>query len=301
MEPNPVLKKLGFSTTDRLAIIHADDVGMCQASVSAFADLQAYGLVSCGAAMVPCGWFPEAARYSRQHPEADLGVHLTLTSEWDSYRWGPLSTRDPATGLLDPEGYFHRRSQEVQEQADPQAVAGEIEAQIQRAKAAGIPISHIDTHMGTVAHPKFMQSYLQAALAHRVAPMMLRMDEPQWRRFAQEHRTGLDEGAIQFLVRTIHTLEEMNVPLLDHLTGLPLDSDPELRLEHAKAAFDQLPAGVTHFIIHPSQDTPELRGITPDWACRAADWQTFQTDALRQHLRQTGIHVIGYRALQQLM
>ena len=113
MQSNPVLKKLGFSNDDRVAIIHTDDIGMCQASVDAFADMVDYGLISSGAVMVPCPWFLEAAAYSTAHPQADLGVHLTLTSEWETYRWGPISTRDPASGLLDEQGFFHKSSQVV--------------------------------------------------------------------------------------------------------------------------------------------------------------------------------------------
>ena len=97
MHPNPVLKKLGFAPEDRLVIIHADDIGMCHASVAAYRDLMDAGLVSSAAVMVTCPWFPLVAEYCRQHPDADMGVHLTLTSEWDSYRWGPISTPFPAT------------------------------------------------------------------------------------------------------------------------------------------------------------------------------------------------------------
>jgi len=106
MHPNPVLRELGLGQADRAVVIHTDDIGMCQASLAALADLVDFGLVSCGATMVPCPWFPQVAAYCRGHPSVDLGVHLTLTSEWDSYRWGPISTRDPASGLIDDEGYF---------------------------------------------------------------------------------------------------------------------------------------------------------------------------------------------------
>jgi chitin disaccharide deacetylase len=102
--PNPVLKKLGCSNADRLVIIHVDDVGMCQASIAAFEELWQAGIISCGAVMVPCPWFPQAAAYARNNPQADLGVHATLTSEWQTYRWGPVSTRAPASGLMDAEG-----------------------------------------------------------------------------------------------------------------------------------------------------------------------------------------------------
>src|SRR5215207_9167184 len=111
MTPNPALRRLGFADSDRVAIIHADDIGMCQASITAFADLSAFGLISSGAVMVPCAWFPSAAAASRARPDDDLGVHLTLTCEWDACRWGPISTRDPESGLIDAEGYFYRTTE----------------------------------------------------------------------------------------------------------------------------------------------------------------------------------------------
>lgn len=303
MNPNPVLKKLGFADDERVAIIHVDDVGMCQASIDAFAELDAFGLVSCGAVMMPCPWSLEAAKYARQHSDADLGVHLTLTSEWETYRWGPISTRDPQSGLIDAEGCFYHLAHQVQEHADPEAAGREIVAQIEAAKAAGIDPTHADTHMGTLAHPKFMQSYVQLAIQQQVPPMMLRLDEEGWRRVTGEHEGAvLDEATIGVAVEMVNTLEEMGVPLLDAIGGLPLDTHPALRLEHAKRAFDVLKPGVTHFIIHAAKDTPELRAITPnDWACRAADYETFLKEELRQYVRDIGVQVIGYRPLKELM
>jgi len=302
MQPNPVLKKLGFTDHDRVAIIHVDDVGMCQSSVAAFADLWEFGLISSGAVMVPCPWFLEAAKFAKEHPEADLGVHLTLTSEWDTYRWRPLSTRDPETGLLDGEGYFHQQTQPVQELADPEAVQVELVAQIERAKAVGMQPTHADTHMGTVAHAKFMQGYLQTVLQFQLPPMMLRLDEAGWQRVAAEHEgAAFDQDAIATIMQIINSLEEMGVPLLDNIFGMPLDSDPTQRLEEAKQAFSDLQPGITHFIIHASKDTPELRAIAPDWPCRVADYETFLMEELCQHIKDNGIQVIGYRDLQNLM
>lgn len=167
MQPNPVLKKLGFSPDDRVAIIHTDDIGMCQATVDAFADLVDFGLISSGAVMVPCPWFLEAAEFARNHPEADLGAHLTLTCEYDRYRWGPLSTREPASGLLDAQGFMHKTSEEVWAHADPQAAIAELDAQVSRAIAEGMNLTHIDTHMGTVVHPQIIPGYIQLATRDR--------------------------------------------------------------------------------------------------------------------------------------
>ena len=295
MNPNPILKKLGFAVDDRVVIIHADDIGMCQATLPAFADLVDLGLVSSGAVMVPCPWFPQTAAYCREHAWVDVGVHLTLNSEYDSYRWGPISTRDPASGLIDEEGYFHRRQEPVQQQANPAAVQAEIADQVDRALAGGIDVTHIDTHMGTVAHPKFIPSYVQLAQQHNLPALMLRLDEAGWRAI------GLDSEFATFATQFVAQLEEQGVPMLDHLSQeLPLDQHED-RVEIAKTIFDSLPPGLTHFILHPALDTPELRAIAPDWRSRVADYQAFMSEELRDYVRDTGIHVIGYRALRSLI
>jgi len=292
--PNPVLKKLGLADNDRVVIIHTDDIGMCQASVEAFADLNEAGIISSGAVMVPCPWFLHAANYARQHPQVDLGIHLTLTSEWKTYRWGPVSTRDPASGMVDEEGYFYHLTAPAQEHGDPAAVELELTAQVERALKAGIVPTHIDTHMGVVAHPKFMNSYIPLARKHGLPPMLFRLDEAGWQ------AVGLEPEFAQLVVTFMQQLEESGMPLLDALGGMDLDTD-ENRLERTKQAFSDLQPGITHFIIHPSKDTPELRAITPDWRCRAADYQDFMNEELRQHIQKIGVHVIGYRALKELM
>ena len=172
MIPNPLLKKLGYSETDRLVIIHVDDVGMCQASVQAFIDLWEFGTISSGAVMVPCPWFLAAAEMARQNPQMDLGVHATLNAEWYTYRWGSLSTRDPASGLIDAQGYFHQTVEATVESATVEAIEAELNLQIERALAAGIDVTHIDSHMGTITNPKFVQLYLQAGTS-RLIPNML--------------------------------------------------------------------------------------------------------------------------------
>ncbi len=268
MQPNPVLRRLGFSDTDRVAIIHTDDIGMCQASIQAFADLNDAGLISSGAVMVTCPWFLAAARYAREHPKADLGVHLTLTSEWDLYRWGPISTRNPSSGLIDPQGYFYHRTEEAQEHGEPEAVQVEIEAQVARAVAAGMKATHADTHMGVLGHSKYMLGYLKMGISRRLPFMMFRMDEAAWR------EQGIDAETAHQVTQLVCVLEDLGVPLMDQIAGMPLDH-PDEQLSLAKSMFDALPAGITHFIIHPSVDTPELRAITPDWPSRVANYQTF--------------------------
>ena len=197
---------------------------------------------------------------------------------------------------------MHRTVAAVQDRADPAAVRIELEAQTQRAKAAGIESTHIDTHMGTVVHPKFVADYLELAVIDTLPPMMLRLDEASLRDVVQRH-TGvyLGDDEVAALSGLVREMEERGVPFLDRMSGLTSDGDPGERVARVKQAFDKLEPGLTHYILHPSLDTPELRAITPDWAYRVADYEAFTDPELLEHTRSRGIHVIGYRELQALM
>ena len=125
-----LVERLGFEVGDRVAIVHADDIGMCHAAnVGAFEAL-AGGPVTCGSIMVPCPWFSEAAERARAHPELDLGVHLTLTAEWARYRWGPVSSASAVPSLLDEQGVFPRTVADVLLRAKSDEVETELRAQI---------------------------------------------------------------------------------------------------------------------------------------------------------------------------
>jgi predicted glycoside hydrolase/deacetylase ChbG (UPF0249 family) len=284
---NPALRELGFSTQDRVAVIHADDVGMCAATIDAFFELMAGGLVSTGSVMVPCPWFPAVAARCREHAELDVGVHLTLTSEWDGYRWGPLSSRNPASGLLDEEGYFYR-NQDQWRSIDPQAVRGEVEAQLDRAVAAGLDLTHIDCHMFSLVRPCLVDQYVSAGFDRDLPVLMTR--QPQW--------------VATLSAAAIAKWEQHGLPVFDHLREMPLVGPATDRLDLAKELFGQLPPGLTYLITHPANDTPELRAIAPDWRHRVADFDTFRDGddgALAQYLRRAGIQVIGWRPLRELM
>ena len=294
MRPNPLLKKLGFSDSDRLVIFHADDIGMCQATLTAYADLIDFGLISSAATMTPCPWFQGAAAFCRQHPEVDMGVHLTLNAEWDTYRWAPLSTRDPASGLVDKEGYFHHWTEETHANADPTAVQIELVAQLERAQAAGIDVTHIDTHMGTVAYPSYLPGYIQLAMQHCLPTMIPRLDE------AGYLAMGMDAEMAAFAVQLGDQLEEQGFPLIDNIYMMSLE-DPAERIEQVKAAMSSIPAGITHFILHPTADTPEIRALAPDWRCRVADYEAFTNKELKEYIKNCGVQVIGYRQIREVM
>jgi predicted glycoside hydrolase/deacetylase ChbG (UPF0249 family) len=291
---NPTLKKLGFNEQDRVVIIHTDDIGMFQSSLAAYQNLLKAGTISSASAMVPCPWFLEAARFCREHPETDMGVHLTLNAEWDIYRWGPISTRDPNSGLLDEQGYFFAEPHQTWQRAELSAVATELKAQVERALAAGIDVTHLDAHMGTVMYPPFLQLYFDLALEYRLPLFLLR-------NFAASlAQRGIEAKLVEHCSQLLGEVEEQGLPLFDDLKMLPLD-DPTEHLSKTKRIIDNLQPGLTYLILHPGLDTPELRAGASDWRSRVANYEAFSNPELGDYLRQAGIQVIGYRILRELL
>jgi hypothetical protein len=293
---NEALKRLGFDARDRVLIIHADDIGMCQAGQPAIAELFDFGLVSSAAVMVPCSWFPLAAAFCREHPSVDMGVHLTLNCEWETYRWGPISTRDSASGLLDQQGYLHASPAVTEQQADPDVVAAELRAQVERALQAGIDATHIDAHMGAALRPRFARSYMQVALDNQLPAFFLSRAGVERLRA----RTGGGLGGETYPPELWHDLETHGMPLFDELAMLPL-YDPSDHVAIAKKVIDNLSPGLTVLLLHPAQDTPELRAIAPDWRSRVANYQACLSEELRDYVRESGVQLIGYRPLRELV
>ncbi|MGH2538795.1 MAG: polysaccharide deacetylase family protein [Candidatus Promineifilaceae bacterium] len=298
---NPALKRLGLGRRDRAVIFHADDIGMAHCSLQAYADLRERGLAPAASVMAPCPWFAAAAAYCRQQarPGAagsiDMGVHLTLTSEWDGCRWGPISTREPASGLLDAGGYFYRLAADVQRSGRPEAVQTELVAQIERALAAGIDVSHLDSHMLSLFHPAFLGLYFDLALHYRLPAFMLRAGA------AGLAALGLDGEAQAAVGPALQAAEADGLPLFDHFHVNPLLEATPDRLAYARRVLADLPAGLTYFIIHPATDTPELRAMAADWPARVADYQLFMSDGWREAVRASGVEVLDCRALRPLV
>lgn len=298
---NPALAKLGLGPNDRAIIFHADDIGMCQSTITAYKELLDYGLLSSASTMVPCPWFPAAAQLLRQeanNPRLDIGVHTTLTSEMDQMRWGPISTRDRETGLIDDEGYFYRTTAELQARADPAAVAQELAAQVASALDAGIDVTHIDSHMGAAFCPQFLASYVQIGFQHQVPAFV-------FRRSAEEHiANGQPADAAAAAVQAVAEIEANGMPILDKLHVMPLSelNDISDRQAHAQSVIDALPAGtITYFIIHPAHDTPELRALTASWPARVGDFELLRSDSWRAAVKSSGIQIINYASLRELM
>ena len=287
---NSILQKLGHAPADRVVIIHADDIGMCQATLPAYDNLLDAGLLSSASTMVPCAWFPAVAAYCRAHPSVDMGVHLTLTSEWDVYRWGPISTGDEVATLLDDEGYFPRSTEPIREKASVEGVRTEIVAQIEQALAAGIKATHVDHHMGVLGEPHLLA--LLGDVAQKCKLPWRELNPPA----AQDDDKARLVKRRDILLRTA----SQGQPLFDAHFGLPLDQ-PRDQLALAKQIFAELPSGLSLFVAHPAVDTPELRALAPDWPSRVANYEALVDAELRTFVREQGVHVIGFRALWETM
>lgn len=295
MGPNPAIAKLGFGETDRVAILHVDDVGMCGASLAAFADLWERREVTCGSVMVPCPWFRATAAWARDHADADLGVHATLTSEWPGYRWGPVSTRDPASGLLDDEHCFHRTSAAVAANADVDAASTELRRQLALAREAGILATHLDTHMGSVMDARLYGAFVEAAIEAGVPPFGLRLTPAQWR------KGGYDEATAGALSTRTAALEAEGVPMLDRIFQLSLSIEEDRPGRTLEMVSHIAPGQIGYVIFHPARDTEELRNICPDWRARVGDHELLASGLIRTELQAQGVHLIGCRELQKLM
>lgn len=284
MGHNPVLKKLGCCNTDRVVVINADDIALCSATLPAFFNLIDAGLVSSGSVMVPCAGFSEFADLYRHNLSADVGIHLTLTSEAKSYRWGPVSICDPASGLIDGDGYFHR-DQSLWKDIDSEAFVMEMRAQVERARNAGIDLTHIDTHQFSALNPRLINHYVALGFEHQIPVLMVR--HPHVVKLLSE--------------KVINEWEEQGLPIFDHFAELPLNQPEKGRAGQAKKMFDNLLPGLTCILIHPAQDTPELRAMTDNWPQRVADYETFMSTDIGDYMRESGIKFIKWQALREVM
>jgi hypothetical protein len=287
-------ERLGYGPDERVLIIHADDVGVSHAANQAAFEGMISGSITCGAVLVPCPWFPEAAQYCREHPEADVGVHLTLTCEYPQYRWRALTGREAAPGLYDDQGYMWQTEAEAQAHVSPEEVERELRAQVEAALAAGIDVTHLDTHMGTVMHPKFLGVYVSLGLEYRLPLFVVRPDRALLEARGLESLWSLMEPYLQ-------RMEEAGLPTLDEIifdTGGP---SPDAKEGFFRQIFADLKPGVTHFLIHPACASDEMTAITRDAPSRARDHELFRDGSMREYLSGLGVKLIGYREIRDAM
>jgi predicted glycoside hydrolase/deacetylase ChbG (UPF0249 family) len=289
--PKSLAERLGYKATDKLLIIHADDVGMCHSVNMATIQAMEKGVVTSASIMVPCPWMPEIAAYCREHPDADFGLHLTLTSEWKHYRWRPVTPYAEVPGLLDPEGFMHRSETDTQAKASSAEVEKEIRAQIERARAFGIKPTHVDSHMGTLFHGKFYEAYTKTPKEYGIMPMLL---APTPERVAQAKFLGFDA------VKTSAELGKQGYVFLDILKESAEGNNLDARREHYYNALRNLKPGVTEFIVHLSLNDDEIQHVTGNWLARYNEFLIMTDPKTRELIDSLGIKLIGYKDLAKL-
>ena len=287
-----LVERLGHPPTARLLMIHADDVGMCRSVNRTSIHALTEGSVSSASAMVPCPWFPALAAWLGENPQADVGLHLTLTSEWRHYRWGPVAPAAEVPGLVDPDGFLWRRVEDVVAHAKPREVEREIRAQIARARHFGMRPTHVDSHMGTLFETAgFFEAYVRVAREEKLVPMLPEI-------------TPDLKGAASILERdyapALKRLRGEGYVVIDRLVLSLEGDDLEARRRSFHALLDGLKPGVTELIVHLSGDDDEARNITGSWPRRHAEYRLFTDPATRKAIADRGISLVGYRELGRL-
>jgi hypothetical protein len=285
------LELLGYAPDDRVLIIHADDVGYSHASNVAAFEALAHGSLTCASALVPAPWFTETADLLKQHPQADMGVHMTLTAEYRTYRWRSVSGQSP---LHAPDGGMWRDVASVIRAVTTDVAAAELRAQVEHALANGVDVTHLDTHMGAVLLPHYMPPYVDLAIEFRLPLFFVR---PSERRLS-----ALGDGARVYAEQTAR-LEALGWPLLDHIIIEGLSQvEPDEKEEAFRQLFAAMRPGLTHFLIHPARGGEELEAMMPDdWRHRASEYEVFRKRDIRDYCEGLGIKLTGYREIRDRM
>jgi hypothetical protein len=280
-----VQERLGYPASARLLVIHADDLGMNHSVNRAIFEALEKGWVTSASILVPCPWFPEVAKWAKEHPNADLGIHQALNSEWTTFRWGPVSSKDKVPSLLDADGYLPLDTPEVAQNDKIAEVDAELHAQIDRAQTAGIHLTHLDSHMGALFESNDLYKVYQK--------MGYAYDLPILEARAGSHSAkGISPPEDEVLVETVLEIEP-GIDAKDWAAWYRKQLEP-------------LGPGVYQVIVHLAYDDEEMRGATfdhPDWgaAWRQHDLDMVKSPEFRQFLKEQGFVLVGWKDLAKAL
>lgn len=295
---------LGYKPTDKVIILHVDDVGMSYESTRGGIDAIEKGVANSWSIMMPCPWVPQAFHYLKDHPLTDAGLHLTLTSEWKDYRWHPLAGAKVVKGLIDSEGAMHHSVKEVIAHANPDEVFQEIKAQLDRSLAMGWTPTHFDSHMGTLmADPAFLQKYVQLGIESKI-PIMLPVGHNTMVKVSE----NISASQQQLLESIGKHLWANGLPVIDDLHNLSygwkipegMTSPKKLRNYKSKLyidSFKKLQPGITFVITHCTAMSEIFPHISDSGLLRLSDLEAMKDPALKKYLEQEGIILTTWREL----
>jgi len=280
-----IQERLGYPKDAKLVIIHADDLGVSHSENAASTTALEKGSVSSASIMVPCPWFPEIAAYAQAHPAADLGLHITLTSEWKYYKWGPVTAKEKVPGLVNKNGFLYSSVDSVGQTASAAEVEEEIRNQVIRAKQFGVDPTHLDAHMGTALERlDYFKAYLKVGHEFKIPVFIPR----------------LLEIPLQVKFDTIVSDKDVLVDYI--LSASPQDFKNGFANFYTNG-LKNLKPGLTYLIIHTAYDDEEMRAVTidhPDWgaAWRQEDFNFFSSPECKKILKENNIYVITWKEIR---
>ncbi len=287
-------EKLGFPKGKTILLLHSDDAGMCE---EANLSVQAYSLknhVQSAAVMMPCPNAEEMVEWAKKHPKADIGVHLTLTSEWKNYRWGSLSDAKKVPGLIDREGKLWRSVPEVVTNATAKEVEIEIRAQIDKMINMGYKPSHIDTHMGTMyASPDFVKVFLKAAEDYNIPANAIDVSDPDVLAFYKQAGYPITDEVVGMI-------ENYTLPKLDNFGSVPDGKSYQDKKNNFFNLVKSLKPGLTEIIFHPSIETENMKSITGSWQQRAWEAEMFSDPEVLEFFKTNDIQLTNWTEIMKM-
>ena len=286
-QPKNIAEKLGYPKDAKLLIVHADDAGFSHSADSAIVSAFEKGAINSASIMVTCPWFPESAAYAKNHPEMDWGIHLSLTSEWKNYKWGGVAPSNQIQSLLDKNGYLYPSNAEFAANAKIDEAEKEIRAQIEKAKAWGIKITHIDNHMGSIlASPDVIKMYQRVGRENGL-PVLMPMNYLK--------------AVAPKLAPSIDTTTVIVDNYIIAYTMTPAGKWKNFynyRLQNLKPGLNEL-------VFHLAFDDDEMRAIGAgiiDYGSkwRQQDYDYAVSDEFKAQLKQKGVYLITWAAIKKL-
>ena len=282
---NNVAQRLGYPADAKLLILHADDLAVTHSVDTASFDSLDSGAVSSASIMIPCPWLTEVADYAKRHPGADLGLHLTLTSEWKTYRWGSVAPNDKVSSLLESDGTFYSTTEEVAANAYPTDAEREIRAQVERAIAAGIHPTHLDSHMGSLfSKPELIAAYIKVAHNFQLPFLALKPADAR--------------------APFLSLLSSTDI-ILDAIVIAGPGMRPDQTRDFYLNAIKNLKPGLTEMIVHLGHDDSELQAVMVDHedfgaAWRQRDYDIVNSPQFKQALRDNHVILVHWKDLKKL-
>lgn len=285
-------ERLGWPADAKVVIFHVDDAGMSYPANLGTIKAMEEGLATSCSIMMPCSWVSGYVQHLKDHPDTDAGLHLTLTSEWLPYRWGPLAGKSQVPGLVDAEGCLWKSVSQVVTNATPDEVETEIRAQIERADSMGIKYTHLDSHMGTLfATPEFLERYVKVGIEKQV-PILLPGGHMQY--ISQE-----DDLPVEMVRLIAKKVWDAGLPGIDDALAETYSWRGTDKTDRFIDALRNMKPGILEIIVHPVVPTEEFAVFSGSTETRKADLDAMLDPRLKQFIEDEGIILTTWRELKE--